>query len=88
MPSNSTKILLLISLVGGVLVYVYSNSWLGAWIGLEFYLVLFIPLMSNVRNMYNTEASLKYFIVQVLASATLLFIVAIKSTNLVQTIQN
>jgi hypothetical protein len=29
--------------------------------------------------MYNTEASLKYFIVQVLPSATLLFIVAIKT---------
>jgi NADH:ubiquinone oxidoreductase subunit 2 (subunit N) len=35
--------------------------------------------MSNVKNMCNTEASLKYFIVQVLASATLLFIVVIKT---------
>jgi NADH:ubiquinone oxidoreductase subunit 2 (subunit N) len=35
--------------------------------------------MSNVKNMYNTEASLKYFILQVLASATLLFIVVIKT---------
>jgi NADH:ubiquinone oxidoreductase subunit 2 (subunit N) len=35
--------------------------------------------MSNVKNMYNTEASLKYFIVRVLASATLLFIVVIKT---------
>jgi len=35
--------------------------------------------MSNVKNMYNTEASLRYFIVQVLASATLLFIVVIKT---------
>jgi hypothetical protein len=34
--------------------------------------------MSNVKNMYNTEALLKYFIVQVLASATLLFIALIK----------
>jgi len=29
--------------------------------------------------MYNTEASLKYFIVQVLASTTLLFMVVIKT---------
>jgi hypothetical protein len=35
--------------------------------------------MSNVKNIYNTEASLKYFIVQVLASLTLLFIVVIKT---------
>jgi len=79
MPSNSTKILLLITLVGGVLVSVSSNSWLGAWIGLEINLISFIPLMSNIKNIYNTEASLKYFIIQVLASATLLFLVTIKT---------
>nr|URH16658.1 NADH dehydrogenase subunit 2 [Embiratermes neotenicus] len=79
MPSNSTKILLLITLVGGVLVSVSSNSWMGAWMGLEINLMSFIPLMSNTKNMYNTEASLKYFIVQVLASATLLFMVVMKT---------
>nr|YP_009350780.1 NADH dehydrogenase subunit 2 [Proboscitermes tubuliferus]AQP27784.1 NADH dehydrogenase subunit 2 [Proboscitermes tubuliferus] len=79
MPSNSTKILLLTTLVGGVLVSVSSNSWLGAWMGLEINLMSFIPLMSNIKNMYNTEASLKYFIVQVLASATLLFMVVMKT---------
>nr|AQP26658.1 NADH dehydrogenase subunit 2 [Anoplotermes sp. E1 TB-2017]AQP30559.1 NADH dehydrogenase subunit 2 [Anoplotermes sp. E1 TB-2017] len=79
MPSNSTKILLLITLVSGMLVSVSSNSWLGAWMGLEINLMSFIPLMSNVKNMYNTEASLKYFIVQVLASATLLFMVVMKA---------
>nr|WNL53965.1 NADH dehydrogenase subunit 2 [Microcerotermes aff. pauliani] len=79
MPNNSTKILLLITLVGGMLVSVSSNSWLGAWMGLEINLMSFIPLMSSVKNMYNTEASLKYFIVQVLASATLLFMVAMKT---------
>nr|YP_009350130.1 NADH dehydrogenase subunit 2 [Microcerotermes newmani]AQP26395.1 NADH dehydrogenase subunit 2 [Microcerotermes newmani] len=79
MPSNSTKILLLITLVGGMLVSVSSNSWLGAWMGLEINLMSFIPLMSSVKNMYNTEASLKYFIVQVLASATLLFMVVMKT---------
>nr|YP_009350689.1 NADH dehydrogenase subunit 2 [Euhamitermes hamatus]AQP27615.1 NADH dehydrogenase subunit 2 [Euhamitermes hamatus] len=79
MPKNSTKILLLITLVMGVLVSVSSNSWLGAWMGLEINLMSFIPLMSNVKNMYNTEASLKYFIVQALASATLLFMVVMKT---------
>nr|AQP29628.1 NADH dehydrogenase subunit 2 [Tumulitermes sp. AUS5] len=79
MPSNSTKILLLTTLVGGMLVSVSSNSWLGAWMGLEINLMSFIPLMSNVKNMYNTEASLKYFIVQALASATLIFMVVMKT---------
>nr|AQP28261.1 NADH dehydrogenase subunit 2 [Anoplotermes group sp. Q TB-2017] len=79
MPSNSTKILLLTTLVSGTLISVSSNSWLGAWMGLEINLMSFIPLMSNIKNMYNTEASLKYFIVQVLASATLLFMVVMKT---------
>nr|YP_009350169.1 NADH dehydrogenase subunit 2 [Pseudacanthotermes spiniger]AQP26486.1 NADH dehydrogenase subunit 2 [Pseudacanthotermes spiniger] len=79
MPSNPTKILLLTTLMSGVLVSVSSNSWLGAWMGLEINLMSFIPLMSNVKNMYNTEASLKYFIVQALASATLLFMVVMKT---------
>jgi NADH:ubiquinone oxidoreductase subunit 2 (subunit N) len=35
--------------------------------------------MSNVKNIYNTEASLKYFIVQALASATLLFMVVMRT---------
>nr|UGB89513.1 NADH dehydrogenase subunit 2 [Pericapritermes gutianensis] len=78
MPSNTTKVVLLTTLVGGMLVSVSSNSWLGAWMGLEINLMSFIPLMSNVQNMYNTEASLSYFIVQVLASATLLFLVVMK----------
>jgi NADH-ubiquinone oxidoreductase chain 2 len=53
------EIILLLTLVGGV----SSNSWLGAWIGLEINLISFVPLMSNIKNMYNTEASLKYIIV-------------------------
>jgi NADH:ubiquinone oxidoreductase subunit 2 (subunit N) len=37
--------------------------------------------MSNIKNIYNTEAALKYFLIQVLASATLLFIVVLKTTT-------
>ena len=61
MPSNSTKILLLITLVGGILISVSSNSRLEAWIGLEINLISFIPLISNVKNMYNTEFQLNCF---------------------------
>ena len=78
MLSNSTKILLLTTLIRDVLVSVSCTSRLGAWIGLEINVVSFIPLISNVKNMYHTETSLKYFVVQVLASATLLFMVVIK----------
>nr|YP_010620941.1 NADH dehydrogenase subunit 2 [Catara rugosicollis]WAX39285.1 NADH dehydrogenase subunit 2 [Catara rugosicollis] len=79
MANNSTKILLLTTLMSGMLISVSSNSWLGAWMGLEINLLSFIPLMSNSKNIYTTEASMKYFIVQALASSTLLFLIISKS---------
>nr|WAX39350.1 NADH dehydrogenase subunit 2 [Neostylopyga rhombifolia] len=79
MTNNSTKILLLTTLMSGMLISISSNSWLGAWIGLEINLLSFIPLMSTNKNVYTTEASMKYFIVQALASSTLLFLIISKS---------
>jgi NADH-ubiquinone oxidoreductase chain 2 len=46
---------------------------MGAWVGLEINLLSFIPLMSNMNNQFATEAALKYFLTQALASAILLF---------------
>nr|URX53228.1 NADH dehydrogenase subunit 2 [Neotermes nr. kartaboensis] len=79
MPNNPTKILLSTTLIGGILISISSNSWLGAWMGLEINLMSFIPLMSSQENIYTTEASLKYFIIQALASSTLLFLVMMKA---------
>nr|AVN68055.1 NADH dehydrogenase subunit 2 [Polyzosteria viridissima] len=71
--------LLFTTLVGGTLISISSSSWLGAWIGLEINLLSFIPLMSDNKNIYTTEASMKYFIVQALASSILLFLIISKS---------
>nr|URX53046.1 NADH dehydrogenase subunit 2 [Glyptotermes sp. 10 AB-2022a] len=79
MPNNPTKILLSATLLGGILISISSNSWLGAWTGLEINLMSFIPIMSSQENIYTTEASLKYFLVQALASSTLLFMVTMKA---------
>nr|URX53980.1 NADH dehydrogenase subunit 2 [Epicalotermes sp. 1 AB-2022a] len=79
MPNTPTKILLLTTLIGGILISISSNSWLGAWMGLEINLMSFIPLMTSQENVFTTEASLKYFIIQALASATLLFLVVMKA---------
>nr|UQJ75183.1 NADH dehydrogenase subunit 2 [Epicalotermes aethiopicus] len=79
MPNTPTKILLLTTLIGGILISISSNSWLGAWMGLEINLMSFIPLMTSQDNIFTTEASLKYFIIQALASATLLFLVVMKT---------
>lgn len=43
------------------------------WIGLEINLLSFIPLSIKSNNLFSSEASLKYFLTQALASSTLLF---------------
>nr|ATA58356.1 NADH dehydrogenase subunit 2 [Plistospilota sp. JZ-2017] len=78
MPKNSTKILFLSTLISGVLISLCANSWMGAWMGLEINLLSFIPLLSSNKNMYSTEASLKYFLIQAIASSTFLFLILLK----------
>nr|QBF00236.1 NADH dehydrogenase subunit 2 [Stegana prigenti]QBF00237.1 NADH dehydrogenase subunit 2 [Stegana prigenti] len=76
MFNNSSSILFVTILMLGSLISITSNSWLGAWMGLEINLLSFIPLMSdNNNNLMSSEASLKYFLVQALASTVLLFAV-------------
>nr|ATN40437.1 NADH dehydrogenase subunit 2 [Xizicus howardi] len=73
MFKNPSKILFLSTLIMGTLISISSTSWLGVWMGLEINLLSFIPLMSNTKNILSTEASLKYFLIQAIASALLLF---------------
>nr|UQS75803.1 NADH dehydrogenase subunit 2 [Bombylius sp.] len=77
MFKNSSKILFLTILVLGTMITISSNSWLGSWMGLEINLLAFIPLMSNTNNLMSTESSLKYFLVQALASSILLLAIMI-----------
>nr|UGN61680.1 NADH dehydrogenase subunit 2 [Cryptocercus sp. 2 ZQW-2021c] len=78
MPNNPTKVLLMLTMMSGILISMSSNSWIGAWMGLEINLMSFIPLMSNNKNTYTTESSLKYFIIQAMSSSFLLFIIMMK----------
>nr|YP_010146967.1 NADH dehydrogenase subunit 2 [Conosia irrorata]QQP21489.1 NADH dehydrogenase subunit 2 [Conosia irrorata] len=72
MFKNSAKILFLFAMISGSLITISANSWLGAWMGLEINLLSFIPLMIN-NNLMSSEASLKYFLTQTLASMLFLF---------------
>nr|ABB90918.1 NADH dehydrogenase subunit 2 [Grylloblatta sculleni] len=82
MFNNPSKYLFLTTLMAGTLISVSSNSWLSIWMGLEINLLSFIPLMSNSKNLFSTESSLKYFLTQALASAVLLFLVISTSVNI------
>nr|YP_004857888.1 NADH dehydrogenase subunit 2 [Cigaritis takanonis]ADN43206.1 NADH dehydrogenase subunit 2 [Cigaritis takanonis] len=70
---NSTKMFFLFFLFFSTLISISSNSWLGCWMGLEINLLSFIPLISKSNNLLNSEASLKYFLTQSIASINFLF---------------
>nr|QTZ20365.1 NADH dehydrogenase subunit 2 [Spodoptera mauritia] len=75
---NSNKMFFLFILFFSTLISISSNSWFGCWIGLEINLLSFIPLISNSNNLLSTEASLKYFLTQSIASLNFLFTILIK----------
>nr|UPM51932.1 NADH dehydrogenase subunit 2 [Lopinga achine] len=70
---NSNKMFFLFTLFFSTMISISSNSWLGCWIGLEINLLSFIPFISNPNNLLNSEASLKYFLTQSIASINFLF---------------
>nr|YP_009502818.1 NADH dehydrogenase subunit 2 [Bactrocera tsuneonis]AWY19061.1 NADH dehydrogenase subunit 2 [Bactrocera tsuneonis] len=80
MFTNSAKQMFFFILMAGTMITVSSNSWLSAWMGLEINLLSFIPLM-NDNNLMSTEASLKYFLTQAMASAVLLFAIVLSYLN-------
>nr|YP_009473427.1 NADH dehydrogenase subunit 2 [Choristoneura occidentalis biennis]AVI57898.1 NADH dehydrogenase subunit 2 [Choristoneura occidentalis biennis] len=75
---NSNKMFFMFILFFSTLISISSNSWFGCWIGLEINLLSFIPLISNSKNLFSSEASLKYFLIQSIASINFLFIILIK----------
>nr|UUA64941.1 NADH dehydrogenase subunit 2 [Leguminivora glycinivorella] len=75
---NSNKMFFLFILFFSTLISISSNSWFGCWIGLEINLLSFIPLISNSKNLFSSEASLKYFLIQSIASINFLFVILMK----------
>lgn len=63
----------LFTLFLGTIIRICSSSWFRVWIGLEINLLSFIPLTIKSNNLFSSEASLKYFLTQALASSVLLF---------------
>nr|APC61744.1 NADH dehydrogenase subunit 2 [Papilio dardanus] len=75
---NSNKMFFYFILIFSTLITISSNSWLGCWIGLEINLLSFIPLISSHKNLLSSEAALKYFLTQAIASINFLFSILIK----------
>lgn len=62
-----------LTIILGTLITISSTSWFSIWIGLEINLLSFIPLIKDNKNLFSSEASLKYFLTQALASSIFLF---------------
>nr|QPG85846.1 NADH dehydrogenase subunit 2 [Upogebia major] len=60
------------SLLLGIFMSISSPTWLAAWVGLELNLLSFIPIIAIKKNSFSSEASLKYFLIQALGSATII----------------
>nr|QGG43670.1 NADH dehydrogenase subunit 2 [Hasora vitta] len=75
---NSNKMFFFFILIMSTLIAISSNSWMGCWIGLEINLLSFIPLISNSNNLMSSEAALKYFLTQSIASINFLFSILLK----------
>nr|AXS65621.1 NADH dehydrogenase subunit 2 [Cucujoidea sp. 38 KM-2017] len=67
------KLIFTLTLMLGTMITISANSWFSMWIGLEINLVSIIPLLKTHNNMLSSEASIKYFVTQALASTLILF---------------
>ena len=67
------KLLFIVIIIIGSIFAISASSWFIAWIGLEINTVSLLALFLNEKSPRNSEASLKYFLVQALASSLLIF---------------
>nr|WDE88870.1 NADH dehydrogenase subunit 2 [Sphyrapicus varius] len=67
------KFMTLMSLTLGTTITITSNHWAMAWAGLEINTIAIIPMISKSHHPRAIEATVKYFLVQAAASASILF---------------
>nr|YP_009538306.1 NADH dehydrogenase subunit 2 [Meloimorpha japonica]AXY63911.1 NADH dehydrogenase subunit 2 [Meloimorpha japonica] len=72
---NPSKILFLITLLMGTMMSISSNSWPAMWMGLEINMLSFIPLMMTPNHLSSSESSMKYFLIQAMASSMFLMFI-------------
>nr|WIL79939.1 NADH dehydrogenase subunit 2 [Tenerus flavicollis] len=75
------KLLFYLCMIMGTVISISSYSWMGMWMGLEINLISIIPILYQNKNMYSSEASVKYFLTQTLASMFILFSIITISLN-------
>nr|YP_448765.1 NADH dehydrogenase subunit 2 [Phanogenia gracilis]AAY51823.1 NADH dehydrogenase subunit 2 [Phanogenia gracilis] len=69
------------NIILGTIIVVSSNHWFLIWIGLEINTISILPILLSTQNRRNTEASIKYFIIQAIAATILLNAAIINTWN-------
>nr|QNH73643.1 NADH dehydrogenase subunit 2 [Indicator archipelagicus] len=67
------KLITSLSLILGTIIAISSNHWTMIWTGLEINTLAIIPMISKSHHPRAIEATIKYFLTQAAASATVLF---------------
>nr|QHT64908.1 NADH dehydrogenase subunit 2 [Perinereis sp. PA-2020] len=67
-----SSLLFTLTLITGTFISLSSTNWLYLWMGMELNLLSFIPLMATSQSLQETEASIKYFIIQAIGSGLML----------------
>uniref|UniRef100_A0AAU7GFY7 NADH-ubiquinone oxidoreductase chain 2 n=1 Tax=Cardipennis shaowuensis TaxID=342701 RepID=A0AAU7GFY7_9CUCU len=70
-----------LTLIFGSIMAITASSWIITWVGLEINLLALMPLMINLNKKYSSEAAIKYFLVQALASGMFLFAAIFSSSQ-------
>nr|QDI93959.1 NADH dehydrogenase subunit 2 [Tuxedo bicinctus] len=65
---TSSKTLFLMTLIISTILVISSSSWMNMWIGLEINLMAFIPMISSPKNLFLSQSTMMYFLIQSMSS--------------------
>nr|AER92625.1 NADH dehydrogenase subunit 2 [Brookesia minima]AER92627.1 NADH dehydrogenase subunit 2 [Brookesia minima] len=71
--SPMTQLIVIFNLIAGSTITASSHHWLMAWAGLELNMLSILVIIMQPKHPRATEAAIKYFLIQAIASAVMLF---------------
>nr|AER92675.1 NADH dehydrogenase subunit 2 [Brookesia brygooi] len=81
MLSPLTQLIISFNLITGTIITASSHHWLMAWSGLELNMLSILVIIMQPKHPRAAEASIKYFLIQVIASALMMFSGTLNATQ-------
>nr|YP_011010303.1 NADH dehydrogenase subunit 2 [Metrocoris ciliatus]WPW46918.1 NADH dehydrogenase subunit 2 [Metrocoris ciliatus] len=75
MNNNSTKMLMMLTLITSTIMVMSSENWFSMWMGLEINMMSFIPMMEKNKNYLVSESKMMYFLIQSMGSILFIFMI-------------